>query len=126
METTKTKILIIEDDKPMVRAIQLKLTHAGFDARIAHDGEEGIAMIKNQSYALVLLDLVMPKIDGFKVLEFLDETKNTTPVIVLSNLSQQEDERRARTLGAREFLVKSDTPITKVIEYIENILKNPA
>lgn len=122
MKTTKPKILIIEDEKPMVRALELKLTHAGFEPKVAHNGEDGVTMITNEKFDLVVLDIVMPKLDGFKFLEVLNEKKITTPVIVLSNLSQQEDENRARELGAQEFLVKSDTPIMKVVEHIEKIL----
>lgn len=122
MEKTKPKILIIEDEKPMVRALELKLTHAGFEAKVAHNGEDGVTMVTSEAFDLIVLDIVMPKLDGFKFLEMMNEKKITTPVIVLSNLSQQEDENRARELGAREFLVKSDTPIMKVVEHIEKIL----
>ena len=65
------KILIIEDEKPMARALELKLAHAGFEVKAVFNGEEGVELLQKETYALILLDLVMPKIDGFKVLETL-------------------------------------------------------
>lgn len=123
MPTSKKKVLIVEDEKPMARALELKLTHAGFEANAVFNGEEGMALLQKETYALILLDLVMPKMDGFKVLEALQDKKITTPVIVLSNLSQQDDEKRAKALGAKEFFIKSDTPIATIVEKISQFLK---
>lgn len=122
MPTKSKRILIIEDEKPMARALELKLAHAGFDAISAPDGESGLAMLETQSVALILLDLVMPKVDGFKVLEALKEKKNKTPVMVLTNLSQEEDEKRAKALGAEEFFIKSNTPIATIVEKVAQFL----
>lgn len=121
--TTTKKILIIEDEKPMARALELKLTHAGFEAKVVFNGEEGVELIQKESYALIILDLIMPKMDGFKVLEMLKEKKIKTPVIVLSNLSQEDDEKRVKALGAKEFFIKSNTPIATIVEKVIQFLK---
>jgi DNA-binding response OmpR family regulator len=96
METTKKKILIVEDEKPMARALELKLTHAGFETKVVFNGEDAITFLQQEKCALILLDLIMPGMDGFKVLEILQERGITTPVVILTNLSQEEDIKRAR------------------------------
>ncbi len=116
------RVLVVEDEKPMAHALELKLSHAGFAAQSAGDGEEGLMILKKQDVDLVILDLVMPKLDGFGVLEALKEQGVTLPVIVLSNLSQGEDEKRARLLGATEFFIKSNTSIAEIIERVKKIL----
>ena len=117
------KILIIEDEKPMARALELKLAHAGFEVKAVFNGEEGVELLQKETYALILLDLVMPKMDGFKVLETLKEKKIKTPVMVLTNLSQEDDEKRAKALGAKEFFIKSNTPIATIVEKVAQFLK---
>ena len=121
--STKKKILIMEDEKPMARALELKLVHAGFDAKAGFNGEDGVLLMRKEHYDLALLDLVMPKIDGFKVLEILKNENIGIPVIVLSNLSQEGDERRAKELGAKDFFIKSNTPITTIVEHVTQFLK---
>src|SRR3990167_9375602 len=111
MPTKPKKILIIEDEKPMARALELKLTHEGFEATITLNGESALEMLEKETFDLIVCDLVMPKMDGFKVLETLKEKKIKTPVMVLTNLSQEDDEKRAKSLGAKEFFIKSNTPI---------------
>ena len=123
MPTKPKKILIIEDEKPMARALELKLTHEGFEATIAFNGESALEMLEKETFDLIVCDLVMPKMDGFKVLETLKEKKVQTPVMVLTNLSQEDDEKRARSLGAKEFFIKSNTPIANIVERIRQFLK---
>ena len=120
MAITKKKILIIEDEKPMARALEIKLTHAGFAAKAVFNGEEGVGLFQKENFDLIILDLVMPKLDGFKVLEALKEKKIKTPVIVLTNLGQPEDEKRARELGAVGFFIKSNTPIAEIVERVSS------
>lgn len=119
---TPKKILIIEDEKPIARALELKLAHAGFETKTVFNGKDGAELLQKETYKLILLDLVMPKMDGFKVLEMLNEKKITTPVIVLSNLSQKDDEKRAKALGAKEFFIKSNTPIATIVERVIQFL----
>ena len=81
------KVLIVEDEKPLARA--LEFTHAGFETRTAHDGEDGLAVLEKEKFDLILCDLVMPKVDGFQVLQLLKDKKIRVPVIVLTNLDLQ-------------------------------------
>ena len=80
------KILIAEDEKPMSHALDLKLSKEGFSVVVANDGEATVEALAKDKFDLVLLDLMMPKLDGFKVLETMQANKNRTPVIVSSNL----------------------------------------
>lgn len=123
MAVANKKILIIEDERPISRALEFKLKHAGFEVKTAFDGEEGVALLQKETYALVLLDLVMPNMDGFKVLEAIKEKKIETSVVVLSNLSQEDDKKRAKEFGVKEFFVKSDTSITTIVERIIRFFK---
>lgn len=117
------KILIVEDEKPMAKALELKLNKSGFLAKAVGNGQEAIALLKKEKFDLIMTDLVMPKMDGFGLLEYIKKNKIKTKVIVASNLSQDSDLDRAKELGASDFLIKSDTPITEVVEKVKNILE---
>src|SRR3989338_8934758 len=110
------KILIAEDEKPMANALSLKLQSAGFETDVVNDGEAAIGALKDSTYDLLILDLVMPKRDGFAVLEELKKMNTTMPVIVASNLGQEEDKTRAMALGAKDYFIKSDTTLATIIE----------
>jgi len=122
VEQTGKRILVMEDEKAMARAMELKLSRVGFEVQSAQDGEEGMKALQEGKFDLILLDLVMPKLNGFAVLQEIRNRGISSPVIVLSNLSQEEDAKRAKELGAQEFFVKSDTPIAKIIERVSEIL----
>ena len=122
MPEQKQKILIVEDERPMAKALELKLGRSGYEARAVHNGEDALTALRGEAFDLMILDLVMPKLDGFGVLTRMQEEEIDVPAIVLSNLGQEEDAIRARTLGARDFFVKSNTPIVKVVEHVKNIL----
>lgn len=117
------KILIIEDEKTLSKALELKLSLSGFTVTAAFNGEDGVAILLKESFSLILLDLIMPKMDGFEVLAILKENKIDTPVMVLSNLSQESDMRRTEEFGAKEFFIKSNTPIMAIVERAIEILK---
>ncbi len=116
------KILIIEDERPIAHAMELKLKKAGFDAQIAPNGEEAVKILEKGEFDLALLDLVMPKLDGFGVLEEVKNKKIKTKIIVTSNLSQDDDIKKAKSLGAIDFLVKSDTSIVGIVERVKSVL----
>jgi len=118
----KIKILIVDDEKAIARAMQLKLENVGFEAIIAQNGLEAIAALEKEKFGAMLLDLVMPKMDGFAVLKELADHKNKTPIIITSNLSQQEDIRRAKDLGAVDYFIKSDTPISEIVNYVNKAI----
>ncbi len=116
------KILIAEDEKPMAKALVMKLKKEGFEAEAVHDGESAVEAIKTGKYDLALLDLVMPKLDGFGVLERIKKEKVKAKIIVASNLGQESDIKRAKDLGAVDYFIKSDTPLVKIIEKVKGFL----
>lgn len=122
MADAAKNVLVVDDEHALARALELKLTAAGINVAVAHDGEEALSLIDEHDFDLILLDLVMPKMDGFGVLEGLKEAGKTTPVIVLSNLGQEEDAERAKSLGAQEFFVKSNMPVVEILNYIKEKL----
>lgn len=122
-ESAKKKILIGEDERPMAKALHLKLTNAGYDVHNVYDGDEAVQALDADTYDMVLLDIVMPRRDGFAVLEHMKEKKmKLPPVFVLSNLSQEEDSKKAIELGAKEFIIKSNTPINDVVAKVKSYL----
>ena len=122
MSTKIKKILIVEDEKPLSHALELKLTHCDFQVKSAGNGQEAMHFLENEQFDLVLLDLVMPLMDGFAFLAKLQEKKNPVQVIVLSNLSQEEDVKKAKELGAKDFFVKSNTPLIVIVDHIKKLL----
>lgn len=123
MTEKKKKILIGEDEKAIAKAMELKLNFSGFDAKAVFDGQAILDEMDKEHYDLVLLDIIMPKVDGFGVLEALQKKGNKVPIIMLSNLSQEEDEKKARSLGAAGYFIKSNTPLSQIVEHIKNSLK---
>jgi DNA-binding response OmpR family regulator len=117
------KLLLAEDERSIARALKLKLELSGFAVEIVTNGEDALNILKKQKIDLLLLDIMMPKIDGFSVMEEMKKRKDKTPIIVLSNLSQVDDIKRAKDLGAIDFFVKSNTPLAEIISKINNFLK---
>ncbi|MBN1617769.1 response regulator [Candidatus Dojkabacteria bacterium] len=118
MPGDKKKILIAEDDKSIAMALELKLKNVGFDVTVANDGAEAVEYLSKTTYDLALLDLIMPRKDGFTVLEEVDPKKLQTPIIVLTNLSSLEDEEKALKLGAKDYFVKSNMSLSEIVDYI--------
>jgi len=118
-EATKKKILILEDEKPLAHALELKLTHEGFEITTCGNGEEGIALLAKEKFDLVLSDLIIPGVDGFGVLEALQSKKIKVPVIVMTNLNQEEDKKKAYDLGAVNFFVKSNSTLSEIVEGVK-------
>lgn len=118
-------VLIIEDDKFLSKIYLTKFTKSGMEVRVAGNGEEGLKMMREEKPDVVLLDLIMPKMDGFEVLMEVknDSSLKTIPILVLSNLGQSDDMQRAKELGAKEFIIKSDISIQDVVTKIEMYLK---
>jgi DNA-binding response OmpR family regulator len=118
-------ILVIEDDKFLRELITQKIAKEGYKVLGAIDGEDGIKKIKSEKPDLVLLDLILPGIDGFEVLTRMkeDQTISSIPVIILSNLGQKEDVERGLKLGAADYLIKAHFTPGEIIEKVKNILK---
>jgi DNA-binding response OmpR family regulator len=118
-------ILIIEDENPLARALKDTLESEGYTTEIAEDGETALERIGVRTPDLILLDLVLPKHDGFEVLETIRkniEWKNI-PVIVLSNLGDKKSIERATQLGSTDYLIKTHHSITEVAAKIKKYLK---
>jgi DNA-binding response OmpR family regulator len=122
MSDTAKKILIVEDERPLSKALELKLTKEGYETTVATDGGSAVELLKKQDFDVAVLDLVMPQYDGFHVLEYVHEKKLKMKVIVLSNLSQTEDVKKAKNFGAEEYFIKSNTPIVTLVDNIKKIL----
>ncbi len=119
------KILIAEDERALAKVLELKLKNNGFEVDIATDGQKALDLISTNQYNLIILDLVMPNVDGFHVLEQLQANGNTTPIIVASNLSQEGDFEKAKKLGAKDYFIKSNTSLADLTEKIIKIVKSP-
>jgi len=117
------KILIVEDEKPLVRALSVKLKASGFQIKAAYDGAEAFEALKNDKYDLIVLDLIMPNIDGFSVLEELKQKKIKIPVIVTSNLGQKEDFLRVKKYGTVDYLIKSKVTLGELSKRIISLLQ---
>lgn len=118
------QVLIIEDDKFLTKIYKTKLEKDGIEVEFAPDGEVGLEKMRSVSPKVALLDLVMPKMDGFQVLERVqqDADLKKIPILVLSNLGQDEDIQKAKSLGAKDFIVKSDTSIQSVVDRLKPYL----
>ncbi len=119
------KVLIIEDDSFLQGLEVSKLKKDNFEVIVASTGEEGMEKINEAGVDLILLDLVLPKFDGFEILKKVRETEalKAIPVIVFSNLSEDKDIKKAEELGATDFMVKSNFTLDELVENINKILK---
>ena len=118
------KILFIEDESALQKTFGDILKSKGYGVLKALDGESGLRSAKGERPDLILLDLILPKMDGFEVLKELkenEETKNI-PVIILTNLEETEDIQKALELGATTYLVKSSYTLEEVVNKIEKAL----
>ncbi len=118
------KILFIEDESALQKTFGDILTKGGHEMISALDGEEGLRLAKSKKPDLILLDLVLPKVHGFEVLEELKsdaETKDI-PIIVLTNLESMEDVDKAIELGAKTYLVKAQYKLEEVLEKVKKAL----
>lgn len=118
------KILIIEDDKFLRTLASGKLKREGFEVFEAVDGKEGMALMRTNTPDIVLLDIILPGIDGFEILRRLktDEKLKRMPVILLSNLGQESDIRHGLSLGAEDYIVKAHHTLDEIIARIKKVL----
>ena len=103
--------------------LNLKFHNIGFNAQMVHDGKEALDILKKNHFDLILLDLLLPKVDGFEILKKLKKMKINTPVIVSSNLSEKNFIDEAKKLGAVDYFIKAETPMAKVVEKSIKFLK---
>jgi len=100
------KILLVEDDRSISRFIAKGLKEKGYVVDVSPDGEEGLQLILNQSYDLVVLDILLPGLNGYEILKTMRDRKVGTPVICLTAKGEQEDIVQGLELGADDYLVK--------------------
>ncbi|MES3006009.1 MAG: response regulator [Patescibacteria group bacterium] len=122
----RKKILLVEDDLLISQAYRFALGEAGFDVLLADDGKEALEKIKAEKPDLVLLDVIMPLVNGFEVLERLKKRgmEGKPPVIMISNLGQAADIARGKKLGAVDFLVKSNISLKSMVETVKNFMES--
>jgi DNA-binding response OmpR family regulator len=118
------RILLVEDDDALASVYLLRIQAEGFDVRRVTNGEDALAAALDYRPDLVLLDVMMPKVSGFEVLDILRNTPETAnlKIIILTALSQDSDKKRAEELGADDYLVKSQVVIADVIDRIKQHL----
>ncbi len=118
------KILVVEDEEVLSKVLQEKLEKSGYEVKVAADGDEALSMTKSFNPDAIVLDLLLPKKNGFEVLEILkaDQMMKAIPVIVVSNLGEDSDIKRSLSLGAADYYVKSEHPINEIVEKIKNVL----
>jgi len=118
------KILLVEDDEMLHTMYTQKFTKEGFEILSAFNGSEGIKMAEEHNPAVILLDIIMPKMDGFVALKKLkknDITKDI-PVILLTNLGQEEDIRKGKELGATDYFIKANHTPQEVVDKVKDVL----
>jgi len=127
MKNKDIKILIVEDDPFISDVYVLKLESEGFEVDLAEDGLVALDMIKKRDYGLILLDILMPRLDGFRVLERMkmSPTLSKIPVIILTNLSQKKDIKKGLDLGAVDFIIKTKFTPTEVVDRVTKHLIKP-
>jgi DNA-binding response OmpR family regulator len=124
--TETKKILLVEDDSFLQELAAKKISQAGYDIQVASTGEEGIEKIKEGDLDLIVLDIMLPGIGGFEILQKIrnheDNSIKNTPVVMLSNLGQDEEVNKAKKLGANDYMIKAHfTPsdiVKKLREYL--------
>lgn len=117
------RLLVIEDEDNLLKALATALNKADYEVITAKDGEEGLQALTKDT-DLIILDLVMPKVGGIELLEEIrgEEEYKNMPVLVLTNWTNEEAEKRAKELKVSDYLIKSDTDIETILEEIERII----
>jgi len=120
----KKVILLVEDDEFLAELYGTKLSLEGYEVVLASDGEKGLKLIKEKKPQLILLDIILPKIDGFEILKTIkaDKALKNIPVILLTNLSQKDEVKKGLDLGAQDYLIKAHFMPSEVVKKIKEVL----
>lgn len=116
------KIVIIEDEVILAEALNERLTNNGYDVFVAHDGEKGLEKIRTEKPDLLILDILLPGINGYEVMQKLKDEKIDIPILVISNSGQQVEIEQIKELGADDFIVKVDFTLQDVEEKVKNLI----
>lgn len=119
-------LLLIEDDPLMLRLYRKIFELEGYEVELAVGGQEGLDKAKSDKPTLVLLDIMMPKMDGFEVLGKLKEDPETKdiPVVVLTNLAGTQDAKKAMEMGASKYIIKSEQDPKEITSMVKEVLEN--
>jgi len=124
-DSQKKKILLVEDDPMIVDMYKIRLEEDGFEVFITEKGSDALIIAEKEKPDLVLLDIILPEIDGFAVLQQLKEDAKTKkiPVILLTNLGQESDKKKGLELGAADYFVKAQFTPANVINAVKKLIK---
>lgn len=120
-QAPKKQILLVEDEQFLSTLLKNRLEKDGFEVTLARDGEEAVNLLKTVKPSLVLLDLILPKMSGFDVLEAInsDPQLHKAPVMIISNLGQESDIERGKELGAVDYFIKAKISIDDLIKEVK-------
>lgn len=128
MDKSHKTVLVVDDEIALVKALETVLKSEGYNVITANDGEEGFKMCHDHRPDLILLDILMPHLDGLGMLEKLrtckDDFCKNVPVIILTNLTNEDFEKNANKLGAPDYVIKSDTDLKSIVAMVHEKLKN--
>ncbi len=118
------KVLVVEDDKFLANAYKAGFEGEGLEVTIAYDGEEALEQVEQVRPDVIILDILIPKIDGFAVLQRIKANKELEkiPVVIASNLGQKQDIDKGLELGAVDYIVKSESSVTEILAKIKKIV----
>lgn len=124
MSNIKKTILLIEDDEFLAELYATKLNLEGFEVTLALDGKKGLRLAKEKKPDLILLDIILPEIDGFQLLKIFksDNKMKRTPIILLTNLSQKDEVQKGLELGADDYLIKAHFMPSEVVKKIKQLI----
>lgn len=124
MTKRKKTILIVEDDKYLAKAYSIKIKNAGFNVLLSDNGLDGLSTAKEKKPDLIVLDLLLPRVDGFEFLKQIktDEKLKNIPVITISVLGQKADQERALALGAEAYFIKTEYKLGEIVDKIKEYL----
>ena len=125
-ESTRGRVLVVDDEPDLVRVLEFGLKASGYTVEVASDGQEGLKKAREIKPDVILLDLMLPKLDGYKVCRLLkfDDRFKHIPIIILSARTQEGDQTLALEMGANRFVTKP-YDFTEILGYIETLLKSP-
>lgn len=123
-ETPRARVLIVDDEPDLIHILEFGLKTAGYEVEIAADGQEGLKKARESRPDIILLDLMLPKLDGYKVCRLLkfDERYRQIPIIILSARTQEGDQNLAKEMGANLFITKP-YEFSEILAHIETLLK---
>jgi DNA-binding response OmpR family regulator len=116
------KILLAEDEEAVAKFFELKLKVAGFDVQVAEDGQKALKATEKEKFDVIIVDIIMPKMNGYDFIKKVREKGNAVPIIVSSNLGQKEDRERAKSSGASEYFVKASLSFAELIFLVKKCL----